>query len=135
MTEPIPVRVTRYACPCCSRTHSGKAGARRHIARCWWNPEARGCKTCKHFEPAEGGDWRFGDPGADESCAAGVNLAGSPECQRCNGFGFVKAEPDAGLGTIDCPDCRGKPEAVKAGPIVHCTSWEAQPDDEGEARA
>lgn len=113
MSEPIPVRVTRYACPSCSRTHSSKAGARRHIGRCWYNPEARGCKTCKHYEPAEpSGDYCFPgrfcrcNEGTEESCAVGVSLAGSM--------------PDP----LDPHDS----EPVRPGPIVGCEKWERADD-------
>lgn len=99
MSEPIPVKVTRYRCPTCPRTGSSKARIREHHARCWTNPEARGCKTCKHFEEAT--DDRCDAPygcGAchdiPESCAVDVSLAGRPEC------------------------------GIKPGPIVGCDRWE-----------
>ncbi|GAA4085144.1 hypothetical protein [Actinomadura miaoliensis] len=49
--EPIAITVTRYLCPYCRRGHSKKAAAARHIARCWWSPAAKGCKTCALYEP------------------------------------------------------------------------------------
>jgi hypothetical protein len=60
--EPISILVRRSQCPHCNRTHSRPARTREHMTRCWFNPEARGCKTCKHFEPAESDppDWSIG---------------------------------------------------------------------------
>ena len=104
MNEPIAIRVTRYRCPTCARSHSTKSRCREHIARCWFNPEARGCKTCRHFE--------FGYEG--EECAVGVSLAGRPECDTCLGL------------FEDCEACGGNWPAVKPGPIVHCDKWEAE---------
>lgn len=101
MSEPIPFTVTRYRCPCCPRTGSSKARVREHIGRCWHNPDAKGCKTCKYYEPGEpGGEVCFpGRPcncnqGEEESCAVGVSLSG-------NDFD------------------------IKPGPIVGCEKWEA----------
>ncbi|GAA2696407.1 hypothetical protein [Actinoplanes palleronii] len=100
MNQPISFRTTRYRCTHCPRSGASKARVRDHIGRCWKNPEARGCKTCKHYqEPwddtcdAPGGC--VGCTGGDESCAAGVSLAGQPE------------------------------HGIKPGPIVHCVKWEA----------
>lgn len=69
MTEPIPVRVTRYRCPFCARSHASKARAVTHIGRCWDNPEAHGCKTCEHFQPYEP------DLDLPEACALGIRLS------------------------------------------------------------
>lgn len=114
MGEPIPVRVTRYRCPHCARSHSSRAGAVRHIARCWHNPDARGCKTCANF-----------CPGSDDVCAAGVDLTGRPACAGCKGVG---ATVDAGtLGVSECGTCGGDASEVKPGPIVGCPMWEAAP--------
>ena len=53
MTAPIAVKVTRFACPFCSRSRAKKAATVEHIGRCWFNPDNRTCKTCRHFEDAE----------------------------------------------------------------------------------
>ena len=114
MSEPIPVRVTRYRCPHCARSASSKGRSREHIARCWYNPDAKGCKTCKHF------DGTYEDYGED--CAVGVDLTGRSECGRCQGTGF---DPRYGWDSGEkCPVCGGKPDAVKPGPIVGCEKWE-----------
>ena len=55
---PIAVKVTRYQCPHCRMTRANKNAAARHIARCFKNPAARGCKTCAAFSPADGIDCR-----------------------------------------------------------------------------
>lgn len=74
--EPMRVQVTRWRCPFCGRSHSGRSRARQHIARCWYNPAARSCKTCVHFQEATGGC--FNDPycncSSPESCSAGVDV-------------------------------------------------------------
>jgi len=72
---PVAVRVTRYACPTCGRTHSKKAGCAAHIARCWQNPEARACKTCVHYSPPEAGPYPE-HPGWPEQCGADIELTG-----------------------------------------------------------
>ena len=81
MAEPIAVRVTRYRCPFCSRGHASRSRARDHVARCWLNPENRGCKTCAHHQP-------FGFEGhcipgvacicgeTAEECRAGLDISG-----------------------------------------------------------
>lgn len=124
MTSPIPVRVTRYRCPHCPRTASSRARSVEHMARCWRNPEARGCKTCRHFEPAwsEPPDWTtgYGGSGADEACGVDVDLTGRPACDNCHGTGEE-------LGGPECPECGGDGAEVKPGPIVHCEKWEAVP--------
>lgn len=120
MSAPIAVRVTRYRCPFCARSHSSRGRAAEHIGRCWRNPEARGCKTCRHF------DATYEDYGED--CDLGVDLAGRPQCEACGGMGYV-GEWDIGH---KCPACNGNPEPVKAGPIIHCDKWEsAQRSAEG----
>lgn len=93
-----------------------------HLGRCWSNPDAQGCRTCKHFEQDEG-DSDVGLAGY-EGCAVGVSLAGQPGFELCaehvddnNPFG--KAEAD------DCPHCRTDGRAVKPGPIINCALWEA----------
>ncbi len=122
MTTPIPVRVTRYQCPYCPRGHSTKTRCREHMARCWHNPDAHGCKTCRHFEYVDG----YGG-GYAEECALGVDLTGHPACSACGGFGWAPTNlggqkpcgPDVSLSHI------GDGSEVKAGPIVHCERWEA----------
>lgn len=132
MAEPIPVRVTRYRCPHCVRSHSSRSGAVRHIARCWFNPDARGCKTCAHFEPADdacgctpGCNWGNSGQSIPEGCAVGVDLTGRPACPDCKGVGSTV---DAGsLGVSECVTCGGDAVEVKPGPIVGCPLWEAAP--------
>jgi hypothetical protein len=119
MTEPIPFTVTRYRCPTCPRTGSSKARITEHMGRCWTNPGARGCKTCKHFEP-------YGPENAD-GCAQGVDLTGRRACPGCGGHGWcdisagaqVPCNSEVTVGHI------GDGYEVKPGPIVHCDLWEA----------
>ena len=121
MPEPIPLRVLRYRCPFCARTASRPIRSRQHMARCWLNPEARGCKTCKHFD-RYGAYETYGD-----ECLLGVDLSGRPECEACRGTGFAAAT-QAGLfdsGEV-CSVCNGEPAPIKSGPIVGCEKWEPQ---------
>lgn len=115
MSEPIPVQVTRYRCPSCGRSANSRSRTREHMARCWLDPENRGCKTCRCFwQGAEG-----------EGCAKGVDLSGRPACTRCAGSGW------SDLGA-SCPDCDNSPEArdeVKAGPIIHCDLWQDKDEE------
>lgn len=106
---PIPIKVTRYGCPHCGRTASRPVRTREHMARCWKNPEVRGCKTCKHFEPY-GPEW-------GDACNAGVDLTGRPACATCGGYSDPWNE-HAG--------CTGG--EIKPGPIVHCPLWQMRPD-------
>jgi hypothetical protein len=76
------------------------------MARCWSNPDVRGCKTCKHFEPY-GPEW-------DDSCAVGVDLSGRPACGTCGRY----SDP-----WNQHADCTGS--EIKPGPIVNCELWEA----------
>jgi hypothetical protein len=49
MTEPVEIVVKRFQCPHCPRSYSARKAAREHVQRCWYNPAARGCKTCVHY--------------------------------------------------------------------------------------
>lgn len=136
MAEPIAFTTVRYRCPSCRRTHSTKSRARRHMDRCWYNPDAAGCFTCRHFVAREG-DYCDAPNGCgacgstEEHCALDVSLKGRPECGTCSGEGSVWRGgewPDGHSET--CPGCKGRPDAVKPGPIVHCPLWELSPDFE-----
>jgi hypothetical protein len=115
--QPIAVTVTRHKCPFCPRTAARPVRAREHMARCWFNPEVRGCKTCKHFEQ-DPGEPDVGLMGG-EGCAVGVDLTGRPQCAACKGWGTTP-----GLGVTECPECGGDGAEIKPGPIVHCEKWE-----------
>lgn len=130
--EPIAFRTTRYRCPHCPRTGSSKARVRDHIGRCWSNPAARGCKTCTHYQEASeacgcepGCNWGGPEGGYPERCAAGISLAGRPQCGTCNGVGQTYSHGDFG-GVSECSDCGGDGDAVKPGPIVGCHAWEGE---------
>lgn len=112
MTEPIPFTAIRYRCPHCPRTRSKQVRIREHIPICWYNPEARGCKTCKNFFPAD--EDRCDAPNgcgacntAPEGCAVGVSLDGHGD------------EFDL--------------DYVRPGPIIGCPRWEAVSTLEGAA--
>lgn len=70
---PIPVVVTRHQCPFCRITRAKKAAMAAHIARCWHNPAAKACKTCRHYEPPQSGPYDE-DPGWPEGCGAGCRI-------------------------------------------------------------
>ena len=74
MSAALAVTVTRHQCPHCRRTWAKRAAAVAHVARCWQNPAARGCKTCAHFTPPEEGPYPE-HPGFPEQCEAGQSLA------------------------------------------------------------
>lgn len=127
--QPIPVRVLRYKCPHCSRSASRPGRTREHMARCWSNPEAHGCKTCEHFEPY-GPEW-------DDSCDAGVDLTGREQCSGCHGLNWVHTGEifrprfgKAGPVKAKCTDCGGNGAEVKPGPIVHCPQWELRTEED-----
>ncbi|AVH59956.1 MULTISPECIES: hypothetical protein [Streptomyces] len=71
---PIPVVVTRHQCPFCRITRAKRPAMVAHIGRCWRNPAARSCKTCRHFEPPEDGPYPE-HPGWPESCTQERDLA------------------------------------------------------------
>jgi hypothetical protein len=98
--EPVAIRVTRFRCPFCRRSSSRKAGIRLHITRCWRNPAARACGSCRHYIPAEGGGRMIGDPGTDLGCAIGCETH--------------ETDPDA--------DGDGIKRTVRG-----CPGWEAKP--------
>lgn len=72
--QPLPVVVTRHQCPHCGTTRAKKPAAAAHIGRCWQNPDARGCKTCKFFEPATSEGPYSEHPGWPEECGAGEGI-------------------------------------------------------------
>lgn len=74
---PIPVVVTRHQCPHCRRTWAKKPAAQAHIARCWHNPDANGCKTCAHYEPPTEGPYP-GHPGWPEECGVDGPMTDRP---------------------------------------------------------
>jgi hypothetical protein len=116
MAEPIPVKVTRYACPSCGRTATRPSRTREHMSRCWWDPANRSCKTCVNFER-----WasEYGD-----SCAKGVDLSGHPGCARCAEYGFIPGVEDKCSACNDVPEVR---DLLKPGPIIHCDLWQEGP--------
>lgn len=69
---PIQITVTRYVCPFCRRGRSTGKAAVAHIARCWRNPAARACKTCKHYDAGVLAGYE--DPPMPEECEAGVDI-------------------------------------------------------------
>lgn len=123
MSQPIPVMVRRYECPHCGRRRASKRTVEQHTGRCWRNPEARGCLTCRHFLPGEPGEPEVGYVGTAEGCAAGVDLSGRGVCDGCGGEGDVPIEPGAALGMTACPECGGDGVEVKPGPITGCDLW------------
>ncbi len=101
LAEPIPVRITRFKCPSCPRTHSSKVRARKHMADCWADPNNKGCKTCVHFRP--------------NPCCGAPDLYGcyTPTCptEQC-AAGLDPASEATGPGAL----------------AIHCPSWAAKGD-------
>lgn len=73
MTAPVAIRAVRHQCPFCRRTWARRTAAEAHVARCWRNPQARGCKTCVHYMLPEEGPYEQ-HPGWPESCHAERDL-------------------------------------------------------------
>ena len=72
---PMPVVVTRHQCPHCRRyTRASLTRVQQHMDVCWKNTAARGCKTCRHFEPATSEGPYEGHPGWPEECGAGEGI-------------------------------------------------------------
>jgi hypothetical protein len=119
------LRVTRYGCPCCPRTHATRRDALAHVGRCWVNPDNRGCKTCAHFEERMPGEIDTGYPGEEEACALGVSLAGQDAYEFCPAH-TDPVNPFGSDGASGCADCRTDGKHVPPGPILHCGLWEAR---------
>ena len=125
MSAPIALMVRRYQCPHCPHRRAKKATIVEHIGRCWHNPDARGCLTCRHYEPGTASEPEVGWPGTPPSCDRGVSLDGRPVCPECNGYGTTFDGKT--LGAMECGSCAGDGAEVKPGPVVHCHEWEAKP--------
>lgn len=112
MREPIEYLAKRYRCAHCRKSLSARSRMVTHIGICWLNPDRRGCKTCKHFEP----------PTREEpdNCKIDVDLTG--RCPAC-GLRDEDAASTVGWRTTGCTTCHGWPP--KAGPITDCKLWEA----------
>ena len=76
LAEPISRHVLRYFCPHCSTSRAHKPAMVAHIARCWRNPAARSCKTCRCYQPPEAPDYHDGYPGCPEGCDGGEDISG-----------------------------------------------------------
>jgi len=108
MTTAIRLKVVRYQCPHCHRTHSKKAAAEQHIARCWQNPAAHACKTCVHFTPADSDGPYPEHPGWPEQCEQGRKLLS----------GLHAGCPVWAPATAPCAEC---PAQVPAG-TTYCST-------------
>lgn len=95
--QPVEIRVTRYQCPHCRRTHAKRAAAQAHMGRCWHNPEARGCKTCAYFEPAGNG----------AQCVPGDQCTCNVYLESCR----AGAAPDDQIPLTGCPSWQPTTEA------------------------
>lgn len=67
MSQPIVFTTTRFKCPYCPHSRANRKPVVEHIARCWHNPDNRGCKTCEHYSEGDNG---CGAPGCGPSCAS-----------------------------------------------------------------
>jgi hypothetical protein len=125
VAEPIAFTTTRYRCPHCRRSGARAGNIRNHMTRCWFNPEIRGCKTCKHFDQ-DPGEPDVGLMGG-ESCELGVSLDGRPACHGCGGSGWRDISSGAQVecnAEVSAPWHVGDGREVKPGPIVGCDWWE-----------
>lgn len=74
---PLTVKVTRYKCPACSRSHATKQRCAHHIERCWYATQNKACKTCRHagFDADSfDGLGRITYQGTGPTCDVGVDL-------------------------------------------------------------
>jgi hypothetical protein len=69
----IPVKVTRYKCPFCSKSRSSRKAAQTHVDSCWMDRVNHACKTCDNFRPIE--------PEQAEHCAAGIDITDGLQSQ------------------------------------------------------
>lgn len=111
MTEPIAKTVTRWKCPHCPRSWASKRTGREHIARCWFNPANRACKTCTHFTPRTFGDG-ITESASPDRCAAGEDLT----VVEPQWIGF---DP-IGCGPVE-PEKSGNPWVTTL--RTHCPKW------------
>lgn len=51
--EPEARKVVRHYCPGCGKSRANRSDAVAHVERCWKLPANRGCRTCRHFAPAD----------------------------------------------------------------------------------
>lgn len=119
MTTAIRLKVTRYQCPHCHRTHGKKQAAEQHIARCWRNPAARGCKTCRHFSPESEGPYPQHPP-IPEECWAGRKLLS----------GLHTGCPEWESKTAPCAECQTPIPAGRAYCSTRCRNAADRHDDQ-----
>jgi hypothetical protein len=93
MSAPVAMTVTRWKCPHCSRARAKKSATVEHIARCWHNPELRGCWTCAHFSYPTSAD--IPDP-----CIPGQPCDCYDSPAGCEAGAAV---PDDGTPVMGCP--------------------------------
>lgn len=107
--DPIEYTTKRFKCPFCRWSRAARKPVLAHMARCWANPAARGCKTCVFFVAYS--------PASDEPehCVQGVDL--TAPCKACRG----------GEGWWEkCDLCGGTGKQMDATqPVVGCPQWEA----------
>ena len=52
--QPREVMVKRFVCPNCGWRRATKKLVVEHMARCWYDPANKSCKTCIHFSHDDG---------------------------------------------------------------------------------
>ena len=97
--EPIEYTTKRYRCPHCPRSLAKRSAMVVHIDRCWYNPAARSCKTCRHLEPPD--------------------CCGEPQAYGCY-TPMCPTEPTCVRG-VELP-AAGEPNA---GVVIGCAEWES----------
>lgn len=88
--EIVEFVTTRHRCRWCKKSWGNRPGVEKHLARCWYRPANRGCKTCIFFVPAEP-YYSRDEPGGPEHCSKGISLD-SPFGLR-NIMGDLQTEP------------------------------------------
>lgn len=67
--------VKAYRCSHCNKLHGYKGNAKKHEAKCFWNPETRSCASCKHHYFDVMGNY----------CLLGLITTGKPKSQ-CSAY-------------------------------------------------
>lgn len=107
----MPVEHKKYGCEFkCGQWHSPSHDKiAKHESQCWYNPDVRSCKTCKHEDYVQ------------DYCEH-PELSGSPTewlgyyrgCKHPNNKDYTRTFPDS-VG-----------DAQHIPPVVNCSEWEAK---------
>jgi len=111
---PIPYKITRYGCQfkCGTRRRSTEKKATMHENICWYNPENKTCKTCKHEKVVY------------DSCD-------HPELESGISEMWVNRECESKEGAVHLDSMYESLKNEKVGhvsPVTNCPFWEPKND-------